>query len=48
MYFSQIDEDVMKICRQHLRSACGSALDSYVGPNHRVRIAENIETSLRI
>jgi len=36
----EIDEDVMKICRQHLRSACGSALDSYVGPNHRIMVSD--------
>ena len=26
----------MKFCRQHLRSCCESALDSYTGPNHQV------------
>jgi len=36
----EIDEDVMKLCRQHLRSACGSALDSYVGPNHRILVSD--------
>ena len=28
----------MKLCSQHLRSACGSALDSNVGPHHRVTV----------
>jgi len=32
----EIDEDVMKFCRQHLRSCCESALDSYTGPNHQI------------
>ena len=32
----EMDETVMQLCRQHLRSACGSALDSYTGPHHEV------------
>nr|CAG4637087.1 EOG090X07PL [Ceriodaphnia reticulata] len=36
----EIDETVMKLCSQHLRSACGSALDSIVGPHHRIVIGD--------
>ena len=36
--YLQIDETVMKLCSQHLRSACGTALDSTTGPHHRVWI----------
>ena len=33
----EIDETVIQLCRQHLRKACGTALDSYKGPHHQVR-----------
>nr|CAG4650226.1 EOG090X07PL [Sida crystallina] len=36
----EIDETVIKLCRQHLRSACGSALDNYNGPNHQIIIGD--------
>nr|CAG4648703.1 EOG090X07PL [Polyphemus pediculus] len=36
----EIDEDVIKFCRQHLRSACGSALDSLSGDNYKIVIGD--------
>nr|CAG4646329.1 EOG090X07PL [Macrothrix elegans] len=36
----EIDETVMKLCSQHLRSACGTALDSYSGPHHRIIVGD--------
>ncbi|XP_046638240.1 spermine synthase-like isoform X1 [Daphnia pulicaria] len=36
----EIDETVMKLCSQHLRSACGSALDSTTGPHHRIIVGD--------
>nr|CAG4644863.1 EOG090X07PL [Leptodora kindtii] len=34
----EIDEIVIKLCRQHLRTACGTALDSLSGPHHQIII----------
>ncbi|CAL8106187.1 unnamed protein product, partial [Orchesella dallaii] len=31
----EIDEMVMKICKEHLRSACRDTLDSYIGKNYQ-------------
>nr|CAG4640937.1 EOG090X07PL [Eulimnadia texana] len=39
----EIDETVIQSCRQHLRAACGSALDSYEGPNHKIIIGDCME-----
>nr|CAG4649410.1 EOG090X07PL [Scapholeberis mucronata] len=39
----EIDETVMKLCSQHLRTACGSALDSLTGPNHRIVVGDCLE-----
>nr|CAG4647128.1 EOG090X07PL [Megafenestra aurita] len=36
----EIDETVMKLCSEHLRSACGSALDSLSGPHHQIVIGD--------
>lgn len=36
----EIDEDVIKFCRQHLRTCCESALDSYEGPHHNIIIGD--------
>nr|CAG4634842.1 EOG090X07PL [Alona affinis] len=36
----EIDEMVMKLCSQHLRTACGTALDSYTGPNHQIIVGD--------
>lgn len=36
----EIDETVMKLCSQHLRSACGSALDSTTGPHHQIIVGD--------
>nr|CAG4649158.1 EOG090X02H9 [Scapholeberis mucronata] len=40
---TMIDETVMKLCSQHLRTACGSALDSLTGPNHRIVVGDCLE-----
>nr|CAG4644034.1 EOG090X07PL [Lepidurus arcticus] len=36
----EIDDQVMQLCRQHLRSACGTALDQYEGPNHQIIVGD--------
>nr|CAG4647977.1 EOG090X07PL [Moina brachiata] len=36
----EIDEMVMNLCSQHLRTACGSALDARTGPNHQIIVGD--------
>ncbi|KAK2715164.1 spermine synthase-like isoform X2 [Artemia franciscana] len=31
-----IDDVVMQLCKKHMRSACGTALDTYDGPNYKI------------
>ena len=38
----EMDETVMQLCRQHLRSACGTVLDSYTGPHHEVNFKTQV------
>ncbi|XP_046334512.1 spermine synthase-like isoform X1 [Haliotis rufescens] len=38
----EIDEEVMKACRTHMRSICGSALDQYEGENYKIEIDDCI------
>jgi spermine synthase len=36
IWMAEIDEDVVKACRDHLKKVCFNALDSYEGPNYKV------------
>jgi len=38
----EIDEMVMNICKVHMRSACGTCLDSYCGSNYRIIVDDCI------
>ena len=33
----QIDEEVIKACRTHMRTVCGSSMDQLEGPNYKVQ-----------
>jgi len=37
---AEIDEEVIKACRAHMRSVCGDSLDSYEGPHHKIILAD--------
>nr|CAG4651900.1 EOG090X07PL [Triops cancriformis] len=39
----EIDDQVMQLCRQHLRSACGTALDQYEGPHHQIIVGDCLQ-----
>ncbi|CAL8105335.1 unnamed protein product [Orchesella dallaii] len=39
----EIDEMVMKTCQDHLRSACGDTLDSYIGKNYKIIVGDCIK-----
>ncbi len=41
----QIDKEVIKACRVHLRSVCGDSMDKLEGPNHKVK-ANHIGTCM--
>ena len=34
----EIDEEVIKACRTHMRSVCEDAMDTYEGPNKKVNL----------
>nr|CAG4645591.1 EOG090X07PL [Lynceus sp. MCZ IZ 141354] len=36
----EIDKTVMELCRTHLRTACGDALDSFTGPHHNIILGD--------
>ncbi|XP_046579531.1 spermine synthase-like [Haliotis rubra] len=39
----EIDEEVIKACRTHMRSICGSEMDQYEGDNYKIEIDDCIE-----
>lgn len=41
IWMAEIDEDVVKACRDHLKKVCFNALDSYEGPNHKVKVSND-------
>ena len=40
---SQIDDDVIKACKKHLRGVCYDALDHYDGDNHRIVLEDCVK-----
>jgi len=36
----EIDIEVVKACRTHMRSVCGDTMDDLTGPNHQVSWAQ--------
>lgn len=40
---SEIDEEVMKACRLHMRSVCGSVLDNYQGDHYTIEVRDCVE-----
>ncbi|GAB6026287.1 hypothetical protein CHUAL_012494 [Chamberlinius hualienensis] len=38
-----IDQMVMEACRQHLRSVCGSCLDNFEGPTHKIIVDDCVK-----
>ncbi|CAH1788494.1 unnamed protein product [Owenia fusiformis] len=40
---AEIDEEVIKVCRKHLRSVCGDTMDTFIGPNYKILIKDCVD-----
>ncbi|XP_013379057.1 spermine synthase [Lingula anatina] len=40
---AEVDEEVIKTCRTHLRSVCGDSMDNFEGPNYKIIIGDGIQ-----
>jgi len=40
---AEIDDDVIKVCKKHLRGVCYDALDQYDGVNHRIVLEDCVK-----